>query len=166
MSEQGRQEAEALREAAELERERREELRRIGEGGPEQHVPGSVQTGRVEAEERRTSVRGFYLRLATSVALPLAFLALLPSLVGIYLLNDQAAENRARIAENRAALAYLCQTTSALNLVIGQLEAVDKTFLVDPSLTQTVKDKIRSRIRVYNIAQAEFDRRAPCGEIE
>ncbi len=180
MSERERQDAEGLRVVAEIERERREELRRISEGGPEQHVPGNVQTGRVEAEAQRVvseqgriGVRGFYLRLAGLVALPLAFVALLPAIVGLILLNNQAEqtrtiarENRRTIEQQERALAYLCQTTNVLSLVIGQLELVDKSFLGDAGLAPTVKEKIRSRIRVYRIAQSEFAQREPCRKIE
>lgn len=106
MSERERQIAEEARQAAEVERERREELRRIGEGGPEQHVPGNVQTGRVEAEAQRVvaeqdrvGMRAFYLRVTGLLALPVAFIALIPALVGVWLLDR---ETDARISENRA----------------------------------------------------------------
>lgn len=54
---------------------------------------------RVEAEVKRASVRLFYVKLAGVVALPMAFIALLPALVGIYLVRS---ESQARSTENRA----------------------------------------------------------------
>ena len=100
-----REEAEQLRAEAEGERQRREELRRIGEGGPEQHIPGNILPGRVEAEEQRVAaeqhrsdLRYFYSKLAASIALPLAFIALIPALIGIWMLDN---ETDARINANR-----------------------------------------------------------------
>jgi hypothetical protein len=107
VSERERVEAELGRASAETERERREDLRRIGEGGPEQHVPGHVtneqgrveaEEGRVAAEEKRADVRHFYTKLAASIALPLAFIALIPALVGIWMVDNETDE---RIAANR-----------------------------------------------------------------
>jgi hypothetical protein len=106
VSEREREEAELGRASAETERERREDLRRIGEGGPEQHVPGHVtneqgrveaEEGRVAAEEKRADVRHFYTKLAASIALPLAFIALIPALVGIWMLDNETDE---RISQN------------------------------------------------------------------
>lgn len=104
MNEQERQDAERLRQEHEAERERRELLRRIGEGGPEQHVPGNVLPGRVEAEEERVAAeeqrkswRKFYVRLASMVALPIAFIALIPSAISFYLVEQKIVDNRALI---------------------------------------------------------------------
>lgn len=106
-----RAEAERARQEAEVLREEHEIRRRIGEGGPDQHVPGNVMPGRVEAEAeraaaeaRRRSMRRFYLKIATAVALPLAFVALIPALIGIYLVDKEAEE---RTAENRTLIARL-----------------------------------------------------------
>jgi hypothetical protein len=106
VSEREREEAELGRASAETERERREDLRRIGEGGPEQHVVGHVtneqgrveaEEGRVLAEEKRADLRHFYTKLTASIALPLAFIALIPALVGIWMLDN---ETDTRISQN------------------------------------------------------------------
>jgi hypothetical protein len=120
MGERGREDAERGRVSAETERERREALRRIGEGGPEQHVPGhafseegrvEAEAGRVAAEERRSDLRHFYARIAASIALPLAFIALLPALVGIWMVDNEGERLDAEIQQrcedaqlNRAAI--------------------------------------------------------------
>jgi hypothetical protein len=106
VSERKREEAELGRASAETERERREDLRRIGEGGREQHVPGhttneqsrvEAEEGRVLAEEKRADLRHFSLRIAAAIALPLAFIALIPALVGIWMLDN---ETDTRISQN------------------------------------------------------------------
>ena len=111
MTEREIQAAELARQDAEAERNRREELRRIGEGGPEQHIPGNVLPGRVEAEaervaaeERRSSVRRFYLKLAATLALPLAFIALVPAIVGLVYVGSVAKENRLIATSTKNAL--------------------------------------------------------------
>lgn len=126
MSEQQREQAEAARQAAEVERERREDLRRIGEGGPEQHVPGNVQTGRVEAEaqrvmaeQERVGMSALFIRLTGIFALPIAFIALIPSLVGIWLLDNETDE---RITENRVLAAQGVEAKRALCVFRADLE--------------------------------------------
>lgn len=108
MSEQDRERAERQRADAELERVEQEDLRQIGEGGQERLVVGEDhETGRVEAEEsrvgaeedrevaevKRSNLRRFYLRVAGISATPVAFIALIPSLIGLYLVSEEA-ENR------------------------------------------------------------------------
>lgn len=109
----GRVQAEEARVAAELEREERENRRRIAEGGPDQHVEGNEMLfGRVEAEEKReANLRKWLGRYATLIALAVAFIALIPSLVGgIFLYHtvqklDREIEVRCGDGEtNRAAI--------------------------------------------------------------
>lgn len=101
----GRVQAEEARVEAEVEREQHEVRRRIAEGGPDQHVPGNVETGRVEAEEKRQqNARKLYGRVAALIALPLAFVSLIPSVVGLVLLKREV-DNRCRdSAVNRTAI--------------------------------------------------------------
>ncbi|MBA2741914.1 MAG: hypothetical protein H0U46_07875 [Actinobacteria bacterium] len=107
--EAARRKAEEGRVEAEDERVAHEEDRRVAEGGNEH----AQEQGRVEAEERREvsesdrvlaeekrgSLRAFYTKLATFVALPIAFVALMPALVGLYLNNRRADENRELIEQ-------------------------------------------------------------------
>ncbi len=87
--EQGRIEAEIERESTSATRVAAERGRVEAEGRRE-----VSESDRVLAEEKRGSLRAFYAKLGTFVALPIAFIALLPALVGIYLVNNQAADIR------------------------------------------------------------------------
>jgi len=99
-------EAERAREEAEAAREAREDRRRIAEGGPDQHVPGNVALyGRVEAEaDRQRSARVMYQRVAVLIALPLALVALIPSVVGLVLLGREIEHRCGDAAVNRVAI--------------------------------------------------------------
>jgi hypothetical protein len=105
-AEHAREEAEVGREGAEVAREQREDRRRIAEGGDDQHVSGNVQMyGRVEAEhDRRRSARVMYQRVAVLIALPLALVALIPSLIGLLLLHREVDRRCTDAAINRAAI--------------------------------------------------------------
>lgn len=98
--------AERSREEAEAAREEREDRRRIAEGGPDQHVAGNVQMyGRVEAEEeRKRNARVVYQRVSLLIALPLALVALVPSLLGLYLLHREVNHRCTDASINRAAI--------------------------------------------------------------
>lgn len=185
MNEREREVAEQKRQEAEQGRVAQEQLRRVAEGGPAD--PDQLEQGRVEAEEARSlnemirieaeevrvitdekrgSFRRNLIRLAVAIAPVIAFVALIPSGIGFYVASQQDAKTDRIVQENRDALTYLCQTTSSLSAVIRELEKVDQAFLGDPGLADTVKDKIRSRIRAYNSAQAQFDRREACVTVE
>lgn len=101
MSEQERQKSERIREEHEAERMRREDLRRIGEGGPEQHVLGNIKPGRVEAEIGRQKAETTRSR---NRGITLAFIMLLPALVGLYLVDR---ESEIRATENRELIIQL-----------------------------------------------------------
>ena len=97
-----RDDAEISRDAAEEERARVSLSRREAEKervaaeesrqDAEQNGREVAEVGRVEAEEarvaaekKRSGIRLFYLKIAAAIALPMAFVALLPAGVGIYL---------------------------------------------------------------------------------
>ena len=92
-TEVSRVDAESDRDDAEIERARAALSRREAE--KERVV---AETDRVAEEDKRRSVRFFYAKLAGVLALPLAFVALLPAVIGIYLVN---AESKKRSTENR-----------------------------------------------------------------
>lgn len=104
----GRVQAEEARVVAEDEREEHEVRRRIAEGGPDQHVPGNTETGRVEAEQKREeSLLKWLRRWAVLIALTVAFVSLIPSAVGLVLLKreidhrcDDSSVNRNAIRES------------------------------------------------------------------
>lgn len=125
MSEQSRQEAEKHREEAEALREEHEIRRRIGEGGPDQHVPGNTEGGRIEAEAKRetaealrSNIRKFYLKLAGIIALPLAFIAIIPALIGLYLVDREIDD---RTTANRILIANLQEQNRQNNKTRAQL---------------------------------------------
>lgn len=104
--EESRVVAEQARVDAEKVREVHEKHRRINEGGVDQHVPGNTKTGRVEAEHARQSERTkMYRRVSALVALPIAFIVLIPMAGMIYAVNNRAvsAERKARIVASDAA---------------------------------------------------------------
>lgn len=110
--EEARADAERGRVEAEDEREAHEVRRRISEGGADQHVPGNEETGRVEAEEARGKAehrravlaRTSYLRIATLVALPVALIALIPSVGGVVWLKRDVDRRCVDSAVNRDAI--------------------------------------------------------------
>jgi hypothetical protein len=61
-----------------------------------------AEKGRVDAENKRASHRHFYAKMAATFALPLAFIALIPALIGIWMVDN---ETDARISANRAHIA-------------------------------------------------------------
>jgi hypothetical protein len=114
---------ELARKAAEREREAHEISRRIAEGGPDQHVPGNVEEGRVEAEAGRVKAeearvvaataaavavrrdRGVFLkRWGILVALAIAFVSLIPSLVGLFLIDREIQHRCSEAQLNREGL--------------------------------------------------------------
>lgn len=145
LTEEQIQEAERQRAEAEEERNRREELRRIGEGGPEQHIPGNVLPGRVEAEEervaneaRRADLRRFYAKMATTVAFPLAFIALIPALVGLYLLDQEVDR---RTTANRALAVQGAEAHDALCILKSDIQdRADRT----EAFVNNIKKGLRS----------------------
>jgi hypothetical protein len=99
----GRVQAEEGRVIAEAGREERENRRRIAEGGPDNHL--SDATGRVEAEEEREeNLRKWLGRYATIIALAVAFVALIPSMVGLLLLHREINSRCEDAATNRVAI--------------------------------------------------------------
>jgi len=90
-------EAETTRVASEAKRQTQEKDRRIAEGGPQ--APGDDETGRVEAEtgrqeaETRRVLRDQRLlpRISLLVALPFALVAVVPVVVGLVLIQREAA---------------------------------------------------------------------------
>jgi hypothetical protein len=114
MSERDREQAERERVAAESERVEAEEERVTNEGPPEAATERSrveAEVGRVEAEEgrvkndrRRLTPGQFYRRATLLIALPLAFIALIPSTVGVIALSHYAVRNCERAQANRDAI--------------------------------------------------------------
>jgi hypothetical protein len=78
----------------------------------------TAEDSRVSAETKRADTRSFYLKTATAIALPLAFIALIPSLIGIYLVQKEADH---RTTENRKAIVYICSTTGVLDSLVVQV---------------------------------------------
>jgi len=173
------QDAEQKRQDAELLREEHEVRRRIGEGGPDQHVEGNLAQGRVEAEaarvvaeEHRRDLRKFYLKMATAIALPLAFIALIPAMVGLYLVQKEADQ---RVTENRKALVYICSTTSVLdNLVVEVAKSVRLNLnsgFYDQLIAQGVlppdaKTQAKINLTKYDAAHDILSDTKPCQEIQ
>ena len=93
-------EAERGREEAEVAREEHERKRQVAEGGNDQQV-----YGRVEAEhDRQRNARLMYQRVAVLIALPLALVALVPSLLGLFLLHREVEHRCTDAAINRTAI--------------------------------------------------------------
>ena len=119
MSERDREVAEEGRVEAETERQEHETLRRTAEGGPAN--PDDLEQGRVEAEEGRAAAetvrieaesvrviaedkRASLRDLAIAIAPFFAFLSLIPSLVGLYLVNNESNQRCQDSQLNRQAI--------------------------------------------------------------
>lgn len=101
-----RVDAESDRDEAEAIRERQSLSRREAEKGRVENETIRIEAEqvRIVAETKRGSIRGTYLRLAAVMAMPLAFVALIPSVIGLLYLNSIAKENRERSIEVRDSL--------------------------------------------------------------
>lgn len=157
MSEIDRQEAE--RQEAETEREQHELRRRIAEGGPDNHVPGqsSDVSGRQEAElVREERLRKIYPRIAVLVALPIALISLIPSMVGIYLVDRETDARcidsqinreaiRVTIARNISTLGY------AYNEDSGELVRVGKPIDYYATHPEELADALNNAIKALEL---------------
>jgi len=131
-------EAEAVRVSAEEERQTHEVDRKIAEGG--QDAPGDDETGRVEAEsgrqeaEARRVLRDQKLlpRISALIALPLALVVLIPSLLLGYYLYDRSESTRNVSEDNREAIEHsndAIKQVRALALAVrGALQARDEAL--------------------------------------
>lgn len=158
--EQGRVQAERDRVQAEEERQATELRRRIAEGGPDNNVPGEPPgtIGRVEAEEHRVAAaRKIYVRVAALIALPLAVIALVPSLVGMAWLHREIDRRCEDAAENRASIR---QTTIDGLPTIGFRYSPDTDSIV-PNGAPTIeyyRAHDAERLDALERAQATLDR--------
>lgn len=119
--EQGRVEAEIERESTSATRVAAERGRVEAEVGRE-----VAEAVRALADVQRGTLRSFYLKLGTFVALPLAFVALLPALIGLYLIGQYAEDNRQQVVES-------CQDIEALKTGVRE-EAIQDFSRLDETL--------------------------------
>jgi len=166
--------AEQERQMQEAERVDRSQVRVENE-----NVRVAQEEGRVHAEEERelaeknrTDVRGFYLKTAAIIAMPLAFVALIPSLIGIYLVQR---ETDKRTSENRAAIVYICSTTTVLDDLVVEVSKSLKAnlesgfydqLIANGTLPPGAKAQAKVNLQKYNEAHARLSDTKPCKKIE
>lgn len=74
--------------------------------------------------------------------------------------------NQELIASQQQALSYLCETVHTLDAVNVQTIAIDHRFLLDPSISPSVKRLIHERIEILETAHEEFSDTRACRQVE
>lgn len=175
--ETGRVEAEDERVIAEEERviaeEARVESHSSNGGAEEERVVAEKE--RVVAEEGRVEKRYFTARLVALVAVPVAFIMLIPTIIGLLLITRQLDENQARLRENRDTLRYVCSTTSVLDGLVAQVVVGIERNLKDGTYDRLVAAgtlparaivDAQEQLKEYQAAAKILADPAPCEKID
>lgn len=96
-----------------------------------------------------------------------------PIVIALCVFAYAYASNRSEVSRNaeilgnqRQALAYLCETVRVIDAIYVQTAALDQLFMKDRTLSTSVRQLIRERLRVLNTAHRELSNTRACVQIE